>query len=76
MSRERNTIFSLNKKNALITQQGLLYCKNSFAAEVTFDIKSKIWQRFLKQSAVVLWSFNLIILLHWKEFKGNFKYKD
>ena len=41
------TLFFL-KKNALITYQELLYCKNSFAVEVTFDIKTKIWQRFLK----------------------------
>ena len=43
------TLFFLQiKKNALITHQELLYCKNSFAVEVAFDIKTKIWQRFLK----------------------------
>ena len=33
----RTKHFFFKKKNALITHQGLLYGKNSFIAEVTFD---------------------------------------
>ena len=32
----KNIIFSSNKKDSLITHQGLLYGKDSFVAEVTF----------------------------------------
>ena len=36
-------VFSSNKKNSLITDQGLLYAKNSFVVEVTFDTYIWMW---------------------------------
>ena len=38
---ENETFFSSNKKNSVITYQGLLYGKNSFAAGVTFKTASE-----------------------------------
>ena len=57
-------IFPSNKKKALVTHQGLIYGKNTFVADVTFNELRPYYQKHVNQiilNCTTLWSLALRI---------------